>query len=168
MGKQSNNSMSKFRQWSLFKKVLVGSSAAVLLAIGLLLAYRMVSGRSLGLKSFAIDSIRSAADHVFALTRRQTVVANNQGNYSNIIFLHHSVGQNLIAQGNVRQLFTQAGYDFWDHDYNHLGLTSPDGTPAGYSYNIPDDNTDPDGLARLFQQPVLFFTSQCLEWFASA
>jgi hypothetical protein len=72
--------------------------------------------------------------------------------YHNVLFIHHSTGHNLIAQGNVRELFTAAGYAFWDHDYNPTGLTRPDGTPAGYSYNIPRDNTDPDGLAQLFAQ----------------
>jgi len=72
--------------------------------------------------------------------------------YRNVLFVHHSTGHNLIAQGNVRELFTEAGYAFWDHDYNPTGLTRPDGTPAGYSYNIPHDNTDPDGLAQLFAQ----------------
>ncbi|MFN2155561.1 MAG: hypothetical protein ACK2UX_10035, partial [Anaerolineae bacterium] len=57
--------------------------------------------------------------------------------YHNVLFIHHSTGHNLIAQGNVRELFTAAGYAFWDHDYNPTGLTRPDGTPAGYSYNIP-------------------------------
>jgi len=78
----------------------------------------------------------------------------NKGDFTNIIFIHHSTGRNLIAQGNVRALFTEAGYDFWDHDYNHIGLTRPDGTRAGYSYNIPDDNTNPDGFANLFAQPI--------------
>ena len=77
----------------------------------------------------------------------------NEGNFTNVIFIHHSTGRNLIAQGNVRPLFTKAGYDFWDHDYNRIGLTRPDGAPAGYSYNIPSDNTDPDGYADLFAQP---------------
>ena len=76
------------------------------------------------------------------------------GGFTNVLFLHHSTGRNLIEQGNVRALFTEAGFDFWDHDYNDIGLTRPDGTRTGYSYNIVNDNTDPDGLADLFAQPV--------------
>ena len=84
------------------------------------------------------------------------------GTYTNLIFLHHSTGHNLIAQGNVRDLFTQEGYLFWDHDYNTSGLTRPDGTRTGTSYDIPEitpgvkggGNTDPEGLAVLFAQPV--------------
>jgi len=72
--------------------------------------------------------------------------------YRNVLFIHHSTGHNLIEQGNVRERFTEAGYAFWDHDYNPTGLTRPDGTRAGYRYNIPRDNTDPDGLAQLFSQ----------------
>ncbi len=71
--------------------------------------------------------------------------------YANVIFLHHSTGANLIAQGNVRPLLTGLGYDFWDHGYNVDGLTMPDGTVAPYIYNIPD-NTNPDGLAAIFAQ----------------
>ncbi len=72
--------------------------------------------------------------------------------YRNVLFIHHSTGHNLIVQGQVREQFTEAGYAFWDHDYNPTGLTRPDGTRTGYSYNIPRDNTDPDGLAELFAQ----------------
>ena len=32
------------------------------------------------------------------------------------------------------------------------GLRNPAGEYTGYSYNIPEDNTDPDGLARIFAQ----------------
>lgn len=71
---------------------------------------------------------------------------------TNIIFLHHSTGYNLIHQGNVRPLFTGMGYSFWDHDYNSPGLSRPDGSLAGYNYNVPDDNTNPDGFNNIFQQ----------------
>lgn len=71
---------------------------------------------------------------------------------TNIIFLHHSTGYNLIHQGNVRPLLTARGYSFWDHDYNSPGLSLPDGNPAGYNYSVPDDNTNPDGFYNIFQQ----------------
>lgn len=84
------------------------------------------------------------------------------GTHTNLIFLHHSTGHNLIAQGNVRDLFTQDGYQFWDHDYNTSGLTRPDGTCTQTNYDIPEitagvtggGNTNPEGLAVLFAQPV--------------
>ena len=80
------------------------------------------------------------------------------GDYTNIIFLHHSTGRLLIEQGNVRPLLAELGYQFWDHGYNHEGLIIPDGTPANANYRIPGNrgngNTDVDGLAELFTQPV--------------
>jgi len=84
------------------------------------------------------------------------------GSYTNIVFLHHSTGHNLIREGNVRELFSQRGYKLWDHDYNTIGLTRPDGTQTYTSYEIPEitpgatggGNTDPEGLAILFSQPV--------------
>jgi hypothetical protein len=79
---------------------------------------------------------------------------HSSGDFTNVIFLHHSVGRNLIDQGGVRERLTAAGFQFWDHDYNWEGLSRPDGTLTGYSYGVPDDNTDPDGLARLFAQRV--------------
>ena len=45
-----------------------------------------------------------------------------------IIFLHHSCGANLIAQGGVREGFTARGYEFYDHGYNEEGLVLADGT----------------------------------------
>ncbi|MDP2860532.1 MAG: hypothetical protein Q8N98_02350, partial [bacterium] len=35
-----------------------------------------------------------------------------------VIFLHHSVGQGLVAQGGVRERLTALGYEFYDHGYN--------------------------------------------------
>ena len=62
----------------------------------------------------------------------------------------------------MRALLTQKGYQFWEHDYNTIGLTRPDGTSTGTVYEIPEltagarggGNTDPQGLAVLFAQPV--------------
>jgi hypothetical protein len=77
-----------------------------------------------------------------------------------IIFLHHSTGRNLIRQGRVRELIAKKNelegthYELWDHDYNDIGLTGPSGERMGISFNIPDDNTDPDALDLLFSQPV--------------
>jgi hypothetical protein len=80
------------------------------------------------------------------------------GNYTNIVFLHHSTGRALIGEGNVRPLLTELGYQLWDHDFNHVGLVRPDGTLTGATYRIPGSfgrgNTDVDGLASLFSQPA--------------
>jgi hypothetical protein len=89
-----------------------------------------------------------------AVIDSRSVSGYSRGDFTSVIFLHHSTGHNLIEQGGVRERFTEAGYDFWDHDYTWPGLRRPDGSLSGYSYNIPDDNTDPDGLAGIFAQRV--------------
>ena len=69
----------------------------------------------------------------------------------NVLFIHHSVGHSLIRDGSVRQILTEAGYEFWDHGYNDrvTGLINGEGKTAG-CYWIPDNNTNPDGFANLF------------------
>jgi len=118
--------------------------AAVALALMVVLIFAL---RGRGLRERLVWRVKAIMD-------ARSVQAYSHGGYTNVIFLHHSTGRNLIEQGGVRELLTEAGLDFWDHDYNTLGLTRPDGTRAGYSYGIPDDNTDPDGLARIFSQPL--------------
>jgi hypothetical protein len=71
-----------------------------------------------------------------------------------ILFMHHSTGGNLIAQGGVREAFTDLGYAFWDHGYNEEGLVDPAGDWLGVNWEVPDDNTDPDGWYTIFNQPV--------------
>jgi MYXO-CTERM domain-containing protein len=71
-----------------------------------------------------------------------------------IIFLHHSVGENLTNQGNVRQGLTALGYEFYDHGYNDDGLRLADGSYTGTNFDVPGDNTDPDGFADIFAQPL--------------
>lgn len=119
--------------------IILGVLAAILVLVaGLAL-------RGQGLRMALVHRGRALLDHPHVTSR---------GDLTNVIFLHHSVGRNLINQGEVRERLTEVGFQFWDHDYNWEGLTRPDGTLAGYSYGIPDDNTDPDGLARLFAQRV--------------
>jgi hypothetical protein len=71
-----------------------------------------------------------------------------------IIFLHHSCGANLIAEGGVREALTALGYEFYHHGYNEDGLVLSDGTWAGTNFDVPGDNTDPDGYAVIFAQPL--------------
>jgi len=71
-----------------------------------------------------------------------------------IIFMHHSTGLGLIEQGEVRAAFTDLGYEFWDHGYNDEGLVDAEGNWLGVNWEVPDDNTDPDGWERIFNQPV--------------
>jgi hypothetical protein len=116
----------------------------------LLLLILLLVGSGLALRG---KGVRMALIHrVQAILHHKDVV--RRGDFTDVIFLHHSVGRNLIREGRVRERLNEAGFRFWDHDYNWEGLTRPDGTPAGYSYGIPGDNTDPDGLARIFSQPA--------------
>ncbi len=71
-----------------------------------------------------------------------------------IIFLHHSCGENLINEGGVREGFTVLGYEFYDHGYNDEGLRLADGSYSGTNFDVPGDNTDPDGMAEIFAQPL--------------
>ena len=74
----------------------------------------------------------------------------------NLFFLHHSTGRNLVEQGDVRDLLAAKSaadgvvYEFWDHDYNRYPLRLPDGSIGIWNYDIPNDNTDPDGLYYLW------------------
>jgi hypothetical protein len=74
--------------------------------------------------------------------------------FGRVMFLHHSCGANLIEQGGVRERLTDLGYEFYDHGYNEDGLVLSDGTSSGRNFDVPDDNTDPDGLANIFAQPL--------------
>ena len=135
---------SRLRVWI---AVLIGVVIVIVLALVVL---RLTTGHGLGITTF----LRGVLDRGQAVLATDRVANSSQGQFTNVIFLHHSTGHNLIDQGGVRERFTAAGYDFWDHDYNEYGLRDPAGEYTGYSYNIPDDNTDPDGLARIFaQQP---------------
>ena len=94
-------------------------------------------------------------------------------NLISVIFLHHSTGANLMNDGNVRTLFRQRAplISFWDHGYNpqgirgkfafiapfqsHIhGLRDATGRVRPISFHIPNDNTDPSGLAEIFSQVV--------------
>jgi hypothetical protein len=78
---------------------------------------------------------------------------------SNLFFLHHSTGHDLIDQGQMRTYFSNYNaahgtqLAFWDHDYNAEGLRNPAGSYVGHSYGIPNDNTDPVGLHYLWTVP---------------
>lgn len=115
----------------------------LVIAVTFILLWKGLRGR--GIRMLLTHRVQALADRA---------PVERQGDFTNVIFLHHSTGRYLIYQGGVRERLTEVGFQFWDHDYNYEGLTRPNGTPSGYSYGIPDDNTDPDGLARLFAQPV--------------
>jgi len=80
--------------------------------------------------------------------------ATPTGHFDRVIFLHHSVGAGLIEEGDVRSRLADMGYEFYDHGYNDDGLVLADGTWTGSDFDVPDDNTDPDGFADIFAQPL--------------
>lgn len=73
-----------------------------------------------------------------------------------LFFLHHSTGRHLLDDGNARAHLQDinadkgTGFTIWDHDYNYIGLSDNSGDLLSYSYSVPDDNTDPDGLHTLW------------------
>lgn len=122
----------------------------IIAVIGLVVVASVLSGYGLNLRGFG----RATLDLISAVTQSNTIKQSSTGEYHNVVWLHHSVGNNLIEQGGVRELFTAAGYQFWDQGYNWQQLRDPNGRTTGYAYTVPDDNTDPDGLARIFSQPA--------------
>lgn len=124
----------------------IGRALAVIAALTLLAVLIKPVRNALGLWRWA-NMGRAVLDS-------RNVTGSNRGNWTDVIFLHHSVGTNLIEQGGVREKLTAAGFDFWDHGYMWQRLGRPDGARTNYSYNIPDDNTDPDGFAAIFAQPI--------------
>ena len=128
-----------------------------LVAIGLLVAVLVAGTIGMSFASGYGPNLRGFGRAAISLA--QTVLHRNDlsqstDDYRNIIFLHHSVGANLIDEGNLKALFSENGYAFWDHSYNWPGLRDPAGNVLGFSYNVPNDNTDPDGLAAIFAQPL--------------
>jgi len=85
---------------------------------------------------------------------------NFGGGLTNLFFLHHSTGAGIVFGGDMRgtiHTYNQqhgTSYAFWDHGYNGDGLTNPQGNATGTNYSIPNDNTDPDGLAYLWTSPA--------------
>jgi len=82
---------------------------------------------------------------------------------TNLFFLHHSTGDGIIVQGHMRRHIADYNtahgtrFKFWDHGYNSEGLRNPNGRFTGTNYNVPGDNTDPDGLWQLW-------TSEDADW----
>ncbi len=89
-------------------------------------------------------------------TAALTVKNGGQG-LTNLFFLHHSTGDGFVTQGNMRGYIKRYNsshstvFEFWDHGYNGDGLRDPAGKFPGICYNIPDDNTDPGGLWKLWR-----------------
>lgn len=141
---------------SIQNKPILKIGVVIIAIIGVLfaalVAYRLVTGKSLGLRSFVSQKIYFVKNLGLAILDSSDVKSASD-DFSNIVFVHHSTGSNLIQDGNVRELFQETGYQLWDHGYNEQGLRKPDGSMAGYNYNIPGDNTNPGGFRKLLNQP---------------
>ena len=78
---------------------------------------------------------------------------------TNLFVLHHSVGDGLVVQGGMRARVAAyngqngTSFAFWDHGYNGDGLRNAAGDLTGANYDIPEDNTDPEYLYRLWTSP---------------
>lgn len=72
------------------------------------------------------------------------------------LFIHHSVGANLIDQGNIRGLFTtyntSAGksFEFWDQGYRSDGLRDASGVKSSTNLANPTDDTSPNDYYNLW------------------
>jgi len=137
-------------QASLFQNRWFVMGAALVLAVVIGIAFRF--GRR----------IWNALDRRLAPAVLSSERIHDDDSFRSMVFLHHSTGENLIVQGRVREQLAGKGYAFWDHGYNWYGLTRPDGRRTRTHYGIPESrpgvdtggNTDPEGLAVLFSQPV--------------
>lgn len=116
----------------------------------ILISASVLAGYGLDVRGFGRATISLGR----AILDSRNVTRLSQGDFRNIIFVHHSVGTNLLNDTDLRQQFADAGYQFWDHGYNWEGLHDPAGKPTGYSYNIPGDGSDPHDYQRIFAQTV--------------
>ncbi|MRR52731.1 MAG: hypothetical protein EG825_17810, partial [Rhodocyclaceae bacterium] len=105
----------------------------LLVAAAGLAAVRLIGGQPLGIRHWVDVQVWHARSFVSALSDSRDVKSLNQGKVTNVVFLHHSVGDNLLEQTDLRDQLGQAGLSLWDHDYNYYGLTGADGQPSGYN-----------------------------------
>lgn len=131
--------------------VFLGVVILLVVSFGALVGYRLITGKSLGLRSFARDLIYNLQSGA-KINAYSEQIRGEEGTFHNIIFLHHSVGNGFINDGHLRKLLKEKGYEMWDQGYREQGLRDPNGRPLGFTYDIPDDNTDPDGLYNIFSQ----------------
>lgn len=127
-------------------------NSLIVLGLALILVVGMALALDTGMRERGAGAVRWARDLALGLADGDRVRADSQGHWTNVVFLHHSVGRGIIRDGRLRQRLAEAGLKLYDHDYNSVGLVGPDGSRTGYGYRIPEDDTDPPGLARIFEQ----------------
>lgn len=57
------------------------------------------------------------------------------------VFVHHSVGRQLIDSASIRSALLDEGIELTDVDYNKIGARGPAGTPLS-APPVPEDDTD--------------------------
>ena len=67
-----------------------------------------------------------------------------------VLFIHRSVGHNLIEQGGLRKLLSGKNIALDDYDNNSGILTRSDMSTLNNAITIPGNNTNPDNLKQLF------------------
>lgn len=86
-----------------------------------------------------------------------------------VLFIHHSIGANLIQDGHLRKHLRglKPELEFWDHNYNlanifprlwaklsnKKGLTGPQGQYLGEDYDLTISNNSPKEFAEIFSRP---------------
>lgn len=89
---------------------------------------------------------------------------------TNMMFVHHSTGRNLIRDSGVRSLLEShnsrfgTGIRFWDHDYHSgntfTGIIKPDSTVhSDWSYGEEANDIQPDGWFTVFCTGSAFLDS---------
>lgn len=66
------------------------------------------------------------------------------------LFIHRSVGHNLIIEGQLRELLRTNNVALDDYDNNNGTLTKADSSITMNVITIPGNNTNPDNLASFF------------------
>lgn len=66
------------------------------------------------------------------------------------LFIHRSVGHNLIVEGKLREHLQVSGVELDDYDNNNATLTASDNSVIANLPAIPGNNTNPDNLAQYF------------------
>ncbi len=133
------------------RKVILAFFFLACMGAALLLGFWYINGPSLGPKSFARDFL-FYLKNIPKLMAHQDEIVQSVERENDILFLHHSVGVGFIRDGRLRELLEEEGYHLWDQGYRGEELSGPDGVRLGFSYNVPADNTDPDGFYALFSQ----------------
>jgi hypothetical protein len=138
--------------------MFIRTLAAILLLVGLAGGCAQSSGTA----TTTTTSTTSGGGTTTTTTTPITVTTNPSGKHglTNIFFLHHSIGGDLVERGGVRAAMSAyaSGFTFWDQGYRlgggqePSGLRNASGTLQGTDYyaGVVADGTDPVDLASLF------------------